>query len=159
MESALWTDVKVEGEGGGKQSSEAFAQVNSWVKVDGAEVPITTDANGDDTHDDLSYGDVVVNNRYFEVETHFLDDLEEELGSVTDAYLQMWNHTRSTNGFNRVALNLGASDYYPASKNHTVELEADLDVSVDDDKAHAKAVVGPRTLVGVPAKFANDATV
>lgn len=152
MESALWTDVEVTSGGKGKDKDEtslAFAQVESWVEIDGTKVPVTT--SEPDT------GNVVVNNRKFKVETSFLEDIESM--TEEEEYLRIWNQTRSTNGFNWVALNLGASDFYSASKNHTIELKAELSVNVDDDKAHAKAAVGPRTLIAVPAKLANDAEV
>lgn len=160
METALYTDVKLSSGGPDKdkdETSAAFAGVTCWVEIDGTHVPITTDANDDGTHDDPSYGDVVFNNRHVKVESSFLEDIENI--TDTEEYFEMWQRTRSTNGFNWVALNLGSSDYYSASKNHSIALKADLEVFVDDKKARAKAVAGPRTLVAIPAKLANDATV
>lgn len=88
------------------------------------------------------------NYRDFRVETSFLKDVENI--SDEEEYLALYNQTRSAHGFNWVALNLGSGEYDSSTNVHDVALRGRLEVYADDEKARAEAVVGPRTLVGVP---------
>lgn len=152
-ETALWTNVKSTGK---DESSGANAGLTCWVEIDGVPVAVADDYPNEWAPDRQAASEVVFNYRDFRVETSFLGDIEDITDD--DEYLALWNQTRSTHGFNWVALNLGSGEYDSSTNVHSVELKGRLEVYVDDSKAQAKAVVGPRTLVGVPAKLANDAT-
>lgn len=153
LECALWTDVKVKGN---DESSAAKAGVTCWIEIDGIPVPVSSDYPNEwaPTRQDAS--EVVFNYRDFRVESSFLGDIED----ITDdeEYLALYQRTRSAHGFNWVALDLGSGEYDDSTNVHTVALKGRLETYVDDSKARAKAVIGPRTMVGVPAKLANDAT-
>lgn len=153
LECALWTDVKVKGK---DESSAANAGVTCWVEIDGVPVPVSTDYPNEWATTRREAAEVVFNSRDVRVATSFLGDIED----ITDdeEYLALYNRTRSSHGFNWVALDVGSGDYDSSTNVHTVALKGRIEVYADDAKARAKAVVGPRTLVGVPAKLANDAT-
>jgi hypothetical protein len=153
VETALWTDVKVKGK---DESSQAKAGVTCWVEVDGVPVPVSNDYPNDWVSTRREASEVTFNQRDVRVETSFLGDIEDLTDE--DEYLALYQRTRSSHGFNWVALNLGSGDYDDSTNVHDVALRGRIDVYSDDTKAKAKAVVGPRTLVGVPAKLANDAT-
>ncbi|MGH9998962.1 MAG: hypothetical protein ACRD90_03760, partial [Nitrosopumilaceae archaeon] len=81
-----------------------------------------------------------------------IQDLCDEAGiscdpSFFDAYLR----TKSTHGFNWVALNVGSGV-------HTVEVKAMLTSAVIGD-GDASVMVGKRTLIVEPVKLANDVTI
>lgn len=153
-ETALWTNVKATGK---DQSSGANAGLTCWVEIDGTPVPVSHDYPNDWAADRQAASEVVFNYRDFRVQTSFLGDIEDITDD--DEYLALWLQTRSTHGFNWAALNLGSGDYDDSTNVHSVELKGRLEVYADDNKAQAKAVVGPRTLLGVPAKLANDASI
>lgn len=153
LECALWTDVKSKGK---DESSEAKAGVTCWIEIDGVPVPVSHDYPNEWAATRREASEVVFNYRDFRVETSFLGDIEDV--TEDEEYLQLYNRTRSSHGFNWVALDVGSGDYDSSTNVHSVALKGRIDVYSDDAKARAKAVVGPRTLVGVPAKLANDAT-
>jgi hypothetical protein len=153
-ETALWTNVKATGK---DETSQANAGLTCWIEIDGTPVPVSHDYPNDWAADRQAASEVVFNYRDFRVQTSFLGDIEDITDD--DEYLALWLKTRSTHGFNWAALNLGSGDYDGSTNVHTVELKGRLEVYADDNKAQAKAVVGPRTLLGVPAKLANDASI
>lgn len=153
LECALWTDVKVKGN---DESSEAKAGVTCWVEIDGVPVPVSGDYPNEWAPTRQAASEVMFNYRDFRVETSFLRDIEDV--TEDEEYIALYNRTRSSHGFNWVALNVGSGEYDSSTNVHTVALKGRIDLYADDSKARAKAVVGPRTLVGVPAKLANDAT-
>lgn len=142
VESALWTDLKVKGP---DDAEGAMAQVEVWVEIDGVVVPLSTDSA------DPANGRTVFNHRDFEVNISNLDDDDE---------LAFYLRTRSTNGFNWTALNLGESgSIYDSSDNvHEIELLARVTVDSSAD-GRARAMIGPRSLIAVPTKLANHAEV
>lgn len=154
LECALWTNVKVKGK---DESSGAKAGLTCWLEVDGIPVPVSSDYPNDWVSNRQEASEVVFNYRDFRVETSFLKDVE----NITDEeeYLALYNRTRSAHGFDWVALNLGSGEYDSSTNVHDVALKGAVEVYADDKKARAKAVVGPRTLLGVPAKLANDASI
>lgn len=153
LECALWTDVKSTGK---DEGSEAKAGVTCWLEVDEVPVPVSGDYPNDWVSNRQEASEVVFNYRDFRVETSFLGDIAD----ITDdpEYLALYNRTRSSHGFNWIALNIGSGEYDSSTNVHSVALKGRIDVYDDDKRARAKAVVGPRTLVGVPAKLANDVT-
>ncbi|KAB1195990.1 MULTISPECIES: hypothetical protein [Haloferax] len=162
VESALWTNIKTTGK---DTESQAKAGLTCWIEIDGTPVPVSDDYMVDSPYNPV-YGDrqaaseVVFNKRDFKVEQNFLGALEELTEEDVEYYLSLFMETRSSHGFNWVALNID-SEYFPANdgKFHDIELKGRLDVYRDDNNAYAKAVVGPRTMIGFPAKLANDASI
>lgn len=129
-ECALWTDVTTVG----NDESESFASVNVWVEIDGEPVPVS----GEDD------GVVTLCNREYRVQT---TQFENENATI-DRYLR----SRQANAFNWIAVDAGADV-------HTVEVKAQLEghaESFSEGNAHAKAVIGQRTLVIEPIKLAHD---
>lgn len=153
-ETALWTNIKSTGK---DETSQANAGLTCWVEIDGVPVPVSYDYPNDWVANRQEASEVVFNYRDFKVETSFLGDIQEI--TEDDEYLALWLKTRSTHGFNWAALDLGSGDYDSSTNVHDVALKGRLEVYADDNNAQAKAVVGPRTFIGVPAKLANDATV
>lgn len=152
VETALWTNVKATNK---DETSQAKAGLTCWVEVDGKPVPVAGDYPNEWASNRREASEVVFNNRDFKVQTTFLNDVADITDD--DEYLALWLKTRSSHGFNWAALNLG-TDYNSETNVHSVELKGRLEVYADDKNAQAKAVIGPRTLIGVPAKLANDAT-
>jgi len=132
-ECALWTDITT-------PESEAAATVTVWVELDGAAVPVTSDANGDGVFNDPDDGKVVFCNRAFRISAPL----------VGPEVVSLYQKTRSTHAFNWGALNVGNGI-------HTLVVKARLDASVTGIGTFAQAAVGKRTLVVEPAKLANDA--
>lgn len=133
LECSLVTDVKTVG----NDDSRAAGTVKIWVEIDDVVVPVSTG----DTEEP---GKVVACHRAYQRTTSLFDD--------EDATIETFFDTKSTHGFNWIALNLGNGI-------HRVELVADLSTEATPDNATAEAVVGKRTLVGTPVKLVNDATV
>ncbi len=134
-ESALWTNVKA----GLLGDSTAFAQAKIFVTLDGAPVPVSSD---DTVAGDI--GEVVFNDRTFQVKTYFLTG-----ACVTDPLcIELFLRTRSANAFNWVVLNVGQGV-------HEIEVWAELNVSVAGSGL-AEVLVGKRSLVVEPAKLASD---
>ena len=154
VETALWTNVKATNK---DETSQAKAGLTCWMEIDGTPVPVASDYPNEWAADRQAASEVVFNNRDFKVQTSFLKDIADITDD--DEYLALWLKTRGTHGFNWVALNLGSGAYDDSTNVHSVELKGRLEVYADDKNARAKAVVGPRTLIGVPAKLANDATI
>ncbi|KAB1198271.1 MULTISPECIES: hypothetical protein [Haloferax] len=161
VESALWTNIKTTGK---DEESQAKAGLTCWIEIDGTPVPVSDDYMVDSPYNPV-YGDrqaaseVVFNKRDFKVEQNFLGTLEELTEEEVDYYLSLYLSTQSSHGFNWVAMNVD-SEYIDSDGDgwHDVALKGRLDVYRDDKNAYAKAVVGPRTLLGIPAKLANDAS-
>lgn len=154
VETALWTNVKSTNK---DETSQANAGLTCWMEIDGTPVPVAHDYPNDWADDRQAASEVVFNYRDFKVQTSFLQDIADITDD--DEYLALWLRTRSTHGFNWVALNLGSGEYDDSTNVHTVELKGKLEVYADDKNARAKAVIGPRTFLGVPAKLANDASI
>lgn len=160
VESALWTNIKTTGK---DDESEASAGLTCWMEIDGMAVPVSADYMTQSSHNPV-YGDrqaaseIVFNKRDFKVQQNFLGALEELTEEEVEYYLSLFLSTQSSHGFNWVAMNVD-SEYVADGQSHSVTLKGRLDVYRDDNNAYAKAVVGPRTLIGIPAKLANDASV
>ena len=123
----------------GNDSQSAFGKVRVWVEVDGNPVPVSTDDTGDDA------GKVTFCNKA---------ERRNTSGFNTDnqATIQTLSEQGTANGFNWMAINVGADT-------HTIEVKGELTTSTPTAKASATAAVGKRTLIVEPTKAANDETI
>jgi hypothetical protein len=120
----------------GTDTQGAEGSIRVWVEVDGVPVPVSTN--------DPDVGRVVFCNRLYERTTQLGSDDEQDS-------IRTFMRTRSANGFNWMALNVG-------SATHLIEVKAELTTS-STARSSALAVVGNRTLIVEPVKSANDETV
>jgi hypothetical protein len=152
MECALVTDTILLGSTtpGAGDSTRAAGTVRAWIEVDGKIVPIvsssappqdgSTPPAGDDTDK------VTFCNRVFERTVQDTEDPEDGYDASRD-YIA----TKSSNSFNWVRLNMG-------SGTHTIKLVAEV-VTEATGASAADAYIGNRSLIGIPGKFANDASI
>lgn len=150
LETALKTKVKTSGN---DKESTAKAGVLGWVEIDdqmvtidGGRHPAPSSASElFDSNNDLKpeYADSVVtfNHRAFNLQTHFSELSDDE-------FISSFIKTRSTHGFNWVAVDAGGEHTSPG-----ISVKGILTVFVDDDKAEASAAVRNRTLVSQPTKM------
>lgn len=131
-ECAITTDVTTVG----TDSQGAEGRIRVWVEIDGKPVPVSSE--------DTDAGRVVFCNRLYERTTQLGSDDEQDS-------IRTFMRTRSANGFNWMALNVGSATHKIAVK---AELFTDSTAS-----ASAIAVVGNRTLIVEPVKAANDEAV
>ena len=141
-ECALFTDVKTINTGTSSDSSQAIANVEMWVEIDGNTVPVTQDA-GDGQPDD---GHIVFCNRDHKLNTIFKDDNNDDSITIED-----YIHSREANAFNWIALNV-------SSGVHLVEVKAILTANVTTPNGLAEALVGKRTMIVNPIHLAPDAS-
>lgn len=135
-ECALWTDVTTVG----NDESEAVATVNTWIEIDGEPVAVSSHEQAGDE------GVVTLCHRDYRVETMHFDDEN----TTIERYLE----TKHANAFNWAELDVGSGVH-----NVTVKAQLEGHAQADDGEAHAKALIGKRTLVIEPVKMANDAEV
>lgn len=132
-ECALTTDVTTQITGQGTDESEAVASMKVWVEVDGERVGVT----GADED-----GEVVFCNRAFR--NRFTQTDDDEDNHTFEQFLR----TRATHSFEWIKLNMG-------SDVHEIVVKAQLESNVTG-VGTAQALVGKRTLVITPGKYAND---
>jgi hypothetical protein len=149
LECSIITDTIITG--GPNVSSEsttAKGQVRVWVEVDGQIVPVNSasappqnaPAAGDDS-DKTTFCSRVFNRT--------VKDMENPADGID--YSEDYIETKDANSFNWLRLNMGSGV-------HTIVVKADLTHEATDPST-ASAMVGNRTLVVIPAKMANDATI
>lgn len=127
-ECAITTEVTTVGND--DQTAEGTIEV--WIEIDGKVVPVSAD-------DTVKPGEVVFCNRLYQRETSLFDD--------EDATIRTYIETRTANGFNWMALNVG-------SATHLIEVKARLSTDATTN-ATAMAAVGKRTLIVEPVKASN----
>lgn len=150
MECSIVTDTVIAGSTapGGSESATTTGTVRTWITVDGVIVPIISSSTppqnppppGDDTDK------VTFCNRVFNRTVQDTEDPQDGWDRSRD-YIA----TKSANAFNWVRLNVG-------SGLHTIVLHGELTHSFSPGSS-ASAFVGNRSMIGLPGKFANDATV
>jgi hypothetical protein len=187
-ECALWTNTATTGD----DSSEARARVEVWVTLDGIVVPVSevnpdpdpvaavagTDANDPDRQ--AARGRVVFCNRAAKMTTENIETVRRnnpitgqpetvpDSDDEDDIVIRSYNRTRSANGFNWGAMNVGRQYDLPYNGNNIVDIVvharlaaslADTDTTDNNgvDSPAALAAVGKRTLFVEPVKMANDA--
>jgi hypothetical protein len=132
LECSITTDVTTVG----SDDQTAFGQIRVWVEIDGKPVPVSAD--------DSDAGRVVFCNRTYQRQTSLGGDDQNDA-------IRTFIETRAANGFNWMALNIGAAT-------HTIQVKGELTTD-STARASARAVVGNRTLIVEPTKSANDETV
>jgi len=150
MECSIITDNVILGASapGAQESALTEGTVRAWIEVDGQIVPVISQSStsqpppppGDETDK------VTFCNRVFNRTVQDAEDPQDGYDRSRD-YIE----TKSANAFNWVRLNMG-------SGTHTVVLKADLSHFATQGSS-ASAYVGNRSMIGLPGKFANDATV
>ncbi|HEX9774531.1 MAG TPA: hypothetical protein VGB83_03000 [Actinomycetota bacterium] len=145
LECALVTDTILLGSTtpGAQDSTRATATVRAWITIDDVVVPIISEGSGEPGDDTDK---VTFCNRVFERTVQDTEDPEDGYDGSRD-YIA----TKSANSFNWVRLNMG-------SGLHTISLWAEVEADATGASA-ADAYIGNRSLVGIPGKFANDATI
>lgn len=164
-ETALITNIL--GKGKMDEPEGAVAQVEIWVEIDDVAIPVSHGAGTPDGEPDD--GTVVFNNRDFRIKTKLNNIIEEVCQDLNDdgdtddfgecllfftdeeQEVALYLSTRSANGFNWLALNVG-------SGMHELDVYAKLSTELtNDDQIRATAMVGKRSISVLPGKLANDA--
>jgi hypothetical protein len=150
MECSIITDNVILGsdQPGAQESAMTEGTVRAWVEVDGQVVPIISQSNppqpppaaGNETDK------VTFCNRVFNRTVQDREDPQDGIDRSRD-YIE----TKTANSFNWVRLNMGSGV-------HTIVLKADLSHFATSGSS-ASAYVGNRSMIGLPGKFSNDATV
>jgi hypothetical protein len=150
MECSIITDNVILGSTtpGAQESALTEGTVRSWIEIDGKIVPIISSSSppqdpppaGDDTDK------VTFCNRVFNRTVQDVEDPQDGYDRSRD-YIE----TKTANAFNWVRLNMG-------SGTHNITLYADLS-HFSTTASSASAFVGNRSMIGIPGKFANDATI
>ncbi|HWL37936.1 MAG TPA: hypothetical protein VNQ77_17250 [Frankiaceae bacterium] len=140
-ECAILTEVTNSANG---QTERAFGEITYSVRIDGITVPVATDAPGS--------GEVVFCNRAQEQQW---TDSQDPVNGNDDGEdsLRQYLDTRTANGFNWLALNVGTN--YPGTSDnvHKIEVVATWNTTATAG-AVAEAAIGNRTLVLEPVKAA-----
>ncbi len=150
MECSIITDNVIAGSTvpGGSESASTTGTVRVWLEVDGQIVPVISSSSppqnppppGDDTDK------VTFCNRVFNRTVQDAEDPQDGWDRSRD-YIA----TKTSNAFNWVRLNMGSGV-------HTIVVKGELTHSFSPG-SNASAFVGNRSLVGIPGKFSNDATI
>ncbi len=150
MECSIITDNVILGsdQPGAQESALTEGTVRAWVEIDGAIVPIISASEppqnppppGDESDK------VTFCNRVFNRTVQDAEDPEDGYDRSRD-YLE----TKTANSFNWVRLNMG-------SGTHTIVVKGDLSHFATSGSS-ASAYVGNRSMIGIPGKFSNDATI
>jgi hypothetical protein len=152
LECGLVTDTILLGSStpGAMDSTRATGTVRAWIEVDGKIVPIVSSStppqNGSTPEEGDDTDKVTFCNRVFERTVQDTEDPEDGYDGSRD-YIA----TKSSNSFNWVRLNMG-------SGTHTIKLVGEVTAEATGASA-ADAYIGNRSLIGLPGKFANDATI
>jgi hypothetical protein len=152
LECGLITDTILLGSTtpGAQDSTRATGTVRAWIEVDGKIVPIVSTSTPPQTGSTPDQGDdtdkVTFCNRVFERTVEDTEDPQDGYDRSRD-YLA----TKSSHSFNWVRLNMGAGT-------HTIKLVGEVTTEATGASA-ADAYIGNRSLIGLPGKFANDATI
>lgn len=133
-------------------NSSADGRIRVWLVIDGNIVPISSVSNPPQDPDDQAPG-ADIDKVTFCNRTHQLQqtDAENPLDGVdtTRSFIE----TKDANAFNWIRLNVG-------SGLHEISVRADLATQqAATGTSRASGFVGNRTLLVVPTKLANDATI
>lgn len=152
LECGLITDTILLGSTtpGAQDSTRATGTVRAWIEIDGAIVPTVSASTPPQSGSTPPAGDdsdkVTFCNRVFERTVQDTEDPKDGYDGSRD-YLA----TKSSHSFNWVRLNMG-------SGTHTITLVGEVTTEATGASA-ADAYIGNRSLIGLPGKFANDATI
>lgn len=139
LECSLVTDVKTVGD----DDQFAEAKFDVWVTIDGVEVPVAQDGEGEVTFCNRRYQRAVSG-----LNNGTLDDDSDD-----DLTIETFLDTKSTHGFNWIALNSG--NEYDADGDNvlTVEVWARYTEAESNADQNAEAVIGNRTLIIEPNNY------
>lgn len=150
MECSIITDNVIAGSTvpGARESATTSGEVRAWIEIDGQTVPIISSstppqnppAAGNDT-DKVTFCSTV-----FERTVQDNETTQDGIDHSRD-YLA----TKTANSFNWVRLNMGSGV-------HDIEVYGELTSNATAGST-ASAYIGNRSLIGLPGKFANDATI
>jgi len=152
MECGLITDTVLLGSTtpGAQDSTRATGTVRAWIEVDGKIVPIISSSSPPQTGSTPDSGDdtdkVTFCNRVFERTVQDTEDPEDGYDGSRD-YIA----TKSANSFNWVRLNMGSGV-------HNIKLVGEVTADATGASA-ADAYIGNRSMIGLPGKYSNDATI
>lgn len=150
LECSLVTDVKTVGD----DDQSAEAQFNVWVTIDGTRVPVSAVAPDNNeagtTGDD---GSVTFCNRRYQRIVTGLNNEPDTDESDDDLTIETFLSTKSTHGFNWIALNTGR-DGYDLNGDNILDIQVWADYTeTQSEKSNAEAVIGARTLIIEPDNF------
>ncbi len=141
LECSLVTDVTTEGD----DDQHAEAQFQVWVEIDGTPVTVS----GDDTN-----GKVVFCNRRYQRIVSGLNDVPDTDDSDDDLTIETFLSTRSTHGFNWIAIDAGRDTVYDTNNDNILNIEVWADYTESETaRGNAEAVIGKRTLIIEPTKL------
>ena len=146
MECSIITDITTGGGGLTTDTATAEGKVRAWIEIDGK--PVAVNQIGGAAQNGSTPGDngkITFCNR---VHTRTVND--DENGDGTDEYRD-YQRTKSANGFNWLQLNLGSGI-------HEIVVKAEY-TSQNGTRALSDAYIGTRSLIVIPSKLANDATI
>lgn len=147
LECSLVTDVKTVGD----DDQSAEAQFDVWVTIDNKPVPVAATVPTGEGADD---GRVTFCNRRYQRVVSNLNNGAADDDSDDDLTIETFFSTKSTHGFNWIALNVGR-DGYDANGDNILDIQVWADYTeAETSKATASAVIGKRTLIIEPDKFA-----
>lgn len=136
------------------QSARAEGTIRAWIEVDGQVVPIISQSSppqnpppGGNENDKVT----MCNRVYERTVTDQEGNNPKDGIDGSEDYID----TKDANAFNWVRLNMGSGV-------HTITVKADVVVEssgVNGGSGVADAYIGNRSLIGIPGKFANDATI
>lgn len=141
LECSLVTDVKTVGD----DDQSAEAQFDVWVTVDGTPVPVAT---GDENE-----GRVTFCNRRYQRIVSGLNNATDTDDSDDDLTIETFLSTKSTHGFNWIALNTGR-DGYDKNNDNILDIQVWADYTeTETENGNAEAVIGNRTLIVQPDNY------
>ena len=153
LECSLITNVKTVGD----DDQHAEAKFDVWVTIDGVRVPVSAAAPANNEAGNTGdEGTVTFCNRRYQ---RIVSNLEEgnppvDDDSDDDLTIETFLSTKSTHGFNWIALNTGR-DGYDVDGNNILDIKvwADYTESESSPEQKAEAVIGNRTLIVEPDNF------
>ena len=150
LECSLVTDVKTEGD----DDQHAEAQFDVWITIDGTRVPVSAAApsnqEGGTEGDD---GSVTFCNRRYQRIVSGLNNGVLDDDSDDDLTIETFLSTKSTHGFNWIALNTGR-DGYDANGDNILDIKVWADYTESESETGtADAVIGNRTLIVEPTNL------
>ncbi len=148
LECSLVTNVKTVGD----DDQTAMAQFDVWVTLDGEEVPVAATvpqgAGADDGH-------VTFSNREYRRKVSGLANNPNTDLSDDDLTIETFLSTKSTHGFNWIALDSGG-EYYDKNNDNILDIQVWADYTEtesDAAKVDAEAIIGKRTLIVQPDNY------
>ena len=150
LECSLVTDVKTVGD----DDQSAEAQFDVWVTIDGTRVPVSAAAPANNeagtAGDD---GSVTFCNRRYQRIVSGLNNATDTDDSDDDLTIETFLSTKSTHGFNWIALNTGR-DGYDANGDNILNVQVWADYTESEtENGNAEAVIGNRTLIIEPNNY------